>query len=290
MYSSVKAGMLGLDENTKCVFVLPVDLPLVRPATLSAMMSACPQGGSSICYPTFDGRRGHPPLIARAHVPAVLGYSGERGLAGLLSQLRGHAVDVPVIDQFIHADMDSPEDYRLLSECAKNMDCFTPDECRELLKREDVPAAIGAHGRTVADVALRIGSALIEAGCSLDLPLIRAAALVHDIARHEKDHAARGGEMLRALGMPRMAEIVEAHMDLPPYDRTGEAEVVFLADKLVREDRFVGLNTRFEHRLRETPANSPAAVAIQDRLECARRLSDRIGTLIGQPVERLFTS
>ena len=254
------------------------------------MLSACPQGGSAICYPTFGARRGHPPFIGTAHVPAVLGYGGERGLAGLLKQLQRHAVDVPVIDQFIHADMDSPEDYRRLSECAKHIDCFTPDECRELLERLHAPASVAAHGHAVADISLRIASALNSAGSSLDLPLVGAAALVHDIARHEKDHAVRGGKLLRGFGMPRMAEIVEAHMDLPPRDRVGEAEVVFLADKLVREDRFVGLNARFERRLQETPMDSTAAPAIQARLESARRLSERIEKILGQPVERLFTS
>jgi CTP:molybdopterin cytidylyltransferase MocA len=36
-------------------------------------------------------------------------------LAGLLRKLKLHARDVPVADEFIHADMDTPEDYRRLA-------------------------------------------------------------------------------------------------------------------------------------------------------------------------------
>ena len=36
-------------------------------------------------------------------------------MAGLLRKLKRHARDVPVADEFIHADMDTPEDYRRLA-------------------------------------------------------------------------------------------------------------------------------------------------------------------------------
>ena len=36
MFSSVAAGVSSLDERTESFFVLPVDIPLVRPATLRA--------------------------------------------------------------------------------------------------------------------------------------------------------------------------------------------------------------------------------------------------------------
>jgi molybdenum cofactor cytidylyltransferase len=293
MFSSVKAGVSSLAESTAGFFSLPVDIPLVRVATLRELLNACPDGGSAICYPTFAGRRGHPPLIGRHHIHDILSYCGDGGLAALLGRLQRHAVDVPVVDEFIHADMDSPDDYRNLSLRLNTRECFTPAECGELLERRlNAPGPVVAHGRAVADIALRIGSALNqEAGNALNLHLVCAAALVHDMARREKDHAARGGALLRQLGMPRMAEIVEAHMNVPPAEspRIGEAEVVFLADKLVLEARFVGLGSRFKHRSDEAPADSPAAAAIRARLAYATGLADRIEAEIGRPIEHLVS-
>jgi CTP:molybdopterin cytidylyltransferase MocA len=292
MYSSVKAGVSSLDESSESFFSLPVDIPLVRIGTLHALLQASPSGGAAICYPTFGNRRGHPPLIGCRHIPAILGFSGDGGLAALLGRLEPHAVDVPVIDEFIHADMDRPEDYRRLADKLVNHDCYSPAECRELLEtRLQAPQAVATHGRAVAETAVRIGQALNRAGYDLDLHLICAAALVHDMARREKDHAARGGALLRQLGMPRMAEIVEAHMNVPPAEspRIGEAEVVFLADKLVLEDRFVGLGSRFKHRSDAAPADSPAAAAIRARLAYATGLADRIEAEIGRPIEHLVS-
>ena len=292
MYSSVKAGAASIIDSTEYIFILPVDIPLVRPATVRELLHACPAGGSAICYPTFAGRRGHPPLVGKHHIPAILGFSGDGGLAALLSRLQCHAVDVPVIDEFIHADMDNPEDYRSLSQWVDSGGYFTPTECRELLERRlRVPQPVATHGRAVADMALRIGLALNRAGHALNLHLICAAALVHDMARGEKDHAGRGGELLRRLGMPRMAEIVEAHMNVPPAEsqRIGEAEVVFFADKLIQEDRFVGLQSRFERRAGEIPADSPAARAMRAKQAYAVGLAGRVEAEIGRPIERLLS-
>lgn len=289
MYSSVKAGMADLDASIAHVFVLPVDIPLVRPATVQAMLDACPLNASAICYPTFAGRRGHPPLIGTRHVPAVLGHCGEGGLAAVLERLQGHAVDVPVIDEFILADADGPEDFRRLARAAGRGDWFTPAECRELLDRLQVPAPVAAHGRAVAAVALRIGAALARAGHALDLPLVCAAALVHDLARGRQHHAQHGGVLLRELGMPRMAHVVERHMDVPAAEPPciGETEVVYLADKLVQEDRYVGLQRRFERRLAGQAPDSPAASAAGARLEHAVGLAARIEAMIGRPLECL---
>jgi molybdenum cofactor cytidylyltransferase len=115
MYSSVKAGASLLKESTESFFTLPVDIPLVRTATVLELLNACPAGGSAICYPTFGGRRGHPPLIGCRHLPAILDYGGDGGLTALLKKLEQHSVNVPVSDEFIHADMDRPEDYLRLA-------------------------------------------------------------------------------------------------------------------------------------------------------------------------------
>jgi CTP:molybdopterin cytidylyltransferase MocA len=116
MFSSVVAGVSSLDSKPGGFFVLPVDIPLVRPATLRDLLQAFPEGGEAICHPTFGGRRGHPPLIGAAHIPRILQWRRDGGLAAVLKDLEQHAVEVPVVDEFIHQDMDRPEDYRRMSE------------------------------------------------------------------------------------------------------------------------------------------------------------------------------
>jgi molybdenum cofactor cytidylyltransferase len=292
MYSSVQAGASVLGPSVESFFCLPVDIPLVRLGTLKSLLQASPSGGEAICYPTFGKRRGHPPLIGCRHLPAITGFKGEGGLAALLKGLEPHALDVPVIDEFIHADMDRPEDYRSLIDKLVNCESFTSSECQELLEtRLQVPHAVVAHGRTVAEAAVSIGRALNRAGHALDLHLVHAAALVHDMARTEPDHARRGGQLLRELGMPQMAAIVEVHMDAPTSEtrQIAEGELVFLADKLIEEDRWVGLRTRFEQRLSRLPVDSPAATAARARMAHATRLAADIEAAIGRSLEQLHS-
>jgi molybdenum cofactor cytidylyltransferase len=290
MFSSVAAGVSSLDTSTHAFFVLPVDIPLVRPATVCDLMQAFPTGAAAICHPTFGGRRGHPPLIGGHHIRNILEWHAEGGLGALLTQWEQHAVDVAVVDEFIHQDMDLPEDYRRMADRLESRRIFSPAECAALLNdRLHVPPTVTAHGRAVADAAMSIGEALNHAGYSLDLKLIRAAALVHDMARGGPDHARRGGKRLRDLDMPLMAEIVETHMDMAVGEgrQIKEAEVVFLADKLVQEDRFVGLAERFRLRMGDSRADSRAHDSARRRLEAARKIAERIEAVIGRPLESL---
>jgi hypothetical protein len=67
-----------------------------------------------------------------------------------------------------------------------------------------------------------------------------------------------------------------------------EAQVVFLADKLVQEDRFVGLEARFRRRLQRLASNPEACASAQRRFSAARRLAESVEKLIGRPLESLL--
>ena len=64
MFSSVRRGVESLNGQSQAFFVLPVDIPLVRPATVRALTQAFGrQPQAKIFYPVFGDQRGHPPLI-----------------------------------------------------------------------------------------------------------------------------------------------------------------------------------------------------------------------------------
>lgn len=125
--------------------------------------------------------------------------------------------------------------------------------CRRLLASHDVPAHIRRHSGLVARVARRIAEELCARGESIDIGLVAAAALLHDIAKapcleSRLDHAAEGGRALRALGLQSVATIVERHVHLGDWDPRGPitgAELVNYADKRVLNVRIVSLPERF---------------------------------------------
>ena len=125
--------------------------------------------------------------------------------------------------------------------------------CRRLLVEHAVPDHIRRHSAQVARVARQMGEALRKRGEKIDVGLVEAAALLHDIAKapcieSRLDHAAEGGRVLRELGLPAVATIVERHVHLGPWDPRGpatEAEVVNYADKRVLYEEVVSLEVRF---------------------------------------------
>lgn len=304
MFTSVAAGLQTLDPGCPGVFILPVDLPLVRVHTILGLLQAWrdlpatggreKDAGCAILHPIYRGLRGHPPFIGGGHIPEILKWRGDGGLRACLAQHPEAAREVPVADRFIMADMDTPEDYDRMARDCLGEDVPSPEECRVLMEEVmAVPPPVWAHCRAVADTAVILGRALNRAkspGGPLSLPLIRAAALVHDLARDQPDHARAGAERLRALGFPALADIVAVHMELPPdrEERLEAAEVVFLADKLVAGDVRVTLEERFRRQAARFGGAPEAAAGIARRLAQARRVRDAIEGCLGRSVAGLF--
>ncbi|MDJ0722574.1 MAG: nucleotidyltransferase family protein [Desulfobacterales bacterium] len=117
MYSSIQAGVQAVEDSCDAFFLLPVDIPLVRPSTVRQLAVAFAQHSApSVCYPLFQSARGHPPLINSALIAAIRGYDGGGGLRALLRRHEEKSITVPVEDPFIRQDADTPEDLLRLKE------------------------------------------------------------------------------------------------------------------------------------------------------------------------------
>ncbi len=115
MYSSIQQGVKALRHPCDAFFLLPVDIPLVRPTTVRQLSDAFHKRPSSmVCYPQFQSRRGHPPLINSRLIDEILSYNGQGGLRELLRYHQDHALSIPVEDPFIRLDADTHEDLLLL--------------------------------------------------------------------------------------------------------------------------------------------------------------------------------
>jgi len=112
MYSSVQAGVQGLPTGVSAFFLLPGDMPLVQGATLTRLIAAWDAQPSGIVYACYQGRRGHPPLIAAAYIPEILAEAPSGGLRELLARHAEDARDIAVADPGILVDLDTPDDYQ----------------------------------------------------------------------------------------------------------------------------------------------------------------------------------
>ena len=103
------------------------------------------------------------------------------------------------------------------------------------------PEQVIAHCEAVEAFALELAAQLPLA---LDAALIGQAALLHDIARVQSNHAYVGAQWLDLLGYPQTADIVRQHHDLATSE-INEASIVYMADKCLQGTQRVSIHTRF---------------------------------------------
>jgi molybdenum cofactor cytidylyltransferase len=287
MYSSVQVGVRALPPAASAFFVLPVDCAFVRPETLGRLARVAEATQADVLYPAVGDERGHPPLVSAELAPAILAGDFPGGLRGLLERSAKRPVEVAVADPGVLFDLDMPADLERALALAHANEVPGEARCAGILAQRGVPAPVIAHSRAVANVAATLASALNERGQHLCLPLTVAAAYLHDVARSEPDHAEAGAVLLESLGYPRVAAIVRTHMRLSTDANAGtaadigEAEAVYLADKLVLGDRVVSLEERFGPRLRELAEDPEALSAARSRLAAASAMLRRVEALLG---------
>jgi len=296
MFSSVTTGVASLGNDVEAFFLLPADCALVRAETIGRLARAALPTAPPVTYPLYRGRRGHPPLIARAALPPDLGTEPPGGLRGLLAGHDAAAREIAVDDPGVLVDLDEPADYRDACDEVANETVPSPARCLALLAEADLPPAVVAHSRAVAAVAAGLATRLNEHGLHLDGRLLEAAALLHDIARLQPDHDRAGAARLRDLGYRRVAAVTIRHMDLHPEVEgettleafspfPGEAEVLYLADKLVCGTAVADLAQRLAGRLLDLEADPAAQQRVRERLGLAERLAALVASLIGEPPE-----
>jgi molybdenum cofactor cytidylyltransferase len=110
MFASVLAGVAALLPRAIAAFVLPADIPLVKPSTILQMTAEYKDVRPAVVFPTFRGKRGHPPLVSRACFDKTMAPEHEGGLAAVLAQ-QANIINVPVLDEGILWDIDTTEDY-----------------------------------------------------------------------------------------------------------------------------------------------------------------------------------
>nr|WP_321513885.1 NTP transferase domain-containing protein [uncultured Pseudodesulfovibrio sp.] len=290
MYSSVLTGVRALKENVSAFFMLPVDIPLVRPETVGRLIEEFTQSAPSILYPRFRDERGHPPLISRSLVPVILSHDGTGGLRTVLDNHESGARDLDVADFGTVHDLDRPADYSLARTLA-DVRYPTNEECCQLWDMYSVPINIVRHCQAVSRVAEVLCERLNcqRNGNCLDIDLVRGAALTHDIGKGTRRHEIVGAERLQAHGFHDAATIALEHFDLTlsPEEPITEKEVVFLADKLVCGESPVPLKVRYMNKIELYRHEPGVEGAILDRLERATDIMTRFDREMGVCAEQL---
>ena len=165
------------------------------------------------------------------------------------------------------------------------------EECMVLYAKYGTPDHVIRHCNAVANTAVRIGQAMNQNGYHLNLQLLESAALLHDIVRTEEDHGAKGAEILESLGYQEVAKLIRPHMSYESDPTTvwlTELDILCLADRLVIEDQYVGLEKRIQYILKKTNKSPEIEEKIRQKLDKNKQIKNRIEQLIKQSIDDLL--
>lgn len=110
---SLQAGLVAADRpGVRGVLVTLVDLPLVTPDTVRAVLDAYRRERTApIVRPVKAGRHGHPVVFDRALFDELRAADPGVGARPVVHAHRDRIVEVPISDEGAFLDIDTPGDY-----------------------------------------------------------------------------------------------------------------------------------------------------------------------------------
>lgn len=290
MFSSIRTGIRALCDQCAAMFLLPVDIPLVRSSTLRLVEEQWRRDAATVVIPCFRECSGHPPLVPAMLASQIDDWSGPMGLRGFFASIGERIVSVQVPDEHMLMDMDTPKAYERIRFAHKGFPVPSREECLVFLEAVcPLPANIRAHSLMVAELARNMGETLNRCGERFDLHLLEAGGLLHDIARLEPCHGPRGARILEAMGFPVVGKVIAPHsdMDVPKGSPITLEEILFLADKYFRGETPVSLHVRYQAKMEQYGINPEARTHVKARLAHALHSEARFQERTGIVLEEL---
>lgn len=114
--SSLRAGLKALGQQSEGVVVGLGDKPAVLASTIDRLILSHESSDAGILVPTFHGTRGNPVLFVRSLYPSLLKLQGDEGARALMERIPASVKEVPVDDEGILLDVNTPADVPTMEE------------------------------------------------------------------------------------------------------------------------------------------------------------------------------
>ncbi|HJN44757.1 MAG: hypothetical protein CL477_17625 [Acidobacteria bacterium] len=110
--SSMLVALAAVDHpGVRAMLVTLVDLPLVSPSTVRAVLEGHRRTGAPIVRPVRGGRHGHPVLFDRSIFDELRGADLEQGAKPVVRAHAADGLEIEIEDEGAFVDVDTPEDY-----------------------------------------------------------------------------------------------------------------------------------------------------------------------------------
>jgi uncharacterized protein len=167
------------------------------------------------------------------------------------------------------------------------------EQAVELLRKSNCSPQVISHCQAVAELSLEIASQLKKKDFDLDLRLVEAGALLHDIGRSKTnavDHGVIGAQIAEQIGLPEtVADIIRKHVGggfmakeaaelgwpVGNYTPTSlEEKIVSYADKLVDNSKRKRVPIAVEIQRLQTAGHKEAAERVE---KLHKEISEMLG-------------
>ncbi len=110
--SSVKAGIRQADSSTEGFMIYPVDFPLIKVQTINLIIDNFCEMPDKILIPTYDRKKGHPPILPSHFKIDILDLPADVGLNSL--QHKYGYREVQTQDPAVLASFNTPEELNII--------------------------------------------------------------------------------------------------------------------------------------------------------------------------------
>lgn len=163
-------------------------------------------------------------------------------------------------------------------------------ECQALWEEYRMPEHIRKHSQTVSKVAVFIGRKLRDKGIDINLPLLKASALLHDIGKaycikHGGAHSQVGASIvIQHTSNPLIAMAVMHHVFWPDQidiQKYFLPLTIIYSDKRVKHDQVVDIDKRFVDLFDRYGLNDKRIKMIQNSKNQVKEIETELSKTIG---------
>lgn len=124
--SSLLAGLAAVDDpQLEAVLVTLVDVPLVRPESVAAIVAAWRESRAPIVRPVDGDQHGHPVVFDRAVFDDLRRADPRIGAKAVFAAHAARRLDVAIRDAGAYTDIDTPDEYRTVLKRSAGADMVT---------------------------------------------------------------------------------------------------------------------------------------------------------------------
>jgi len=110
--SSIQAGCKALDPKNQGILFLPVDCPLVKATTIDKIIQEFNKDHTDILIPSYQHKKGHPPILGHHLKTKVLGLTPDLGLNSLFGEHPPQTIEID--DSGIIKSFNTPEEFEAI--------------------------------------------------------------------------------------------------------------------------------------------------------------------------------